>query len=282
MTIKFNIKVLLIIVSFSFLSSDYSVQAEVVSADDGLIIIVDNSGSMQDVFKGDTKINGVKKAINEAMNNRDFDFINTGLLEMGGQCEVKELVSPGLNNRQIIRQASDNIRPHPYYASATPMAQSIYKAVNILQKYQGNKQIILLSDGGANCEGKGEFPLSACDMVASLQNQGIDFSFKLIGYAVENSRQFECIKNLSKDGEITYNQIDGLEDIALEIKLMPDQIPFESNQTLIEQLIQFLFSIKELMVVIIAIIFLIVGFVPGNKDSQGDSNNIERDNIKKW
>ncbi|MGK7886841.1 MAG: VWA domain-containing protein [Crocosphaera sp.] len=239
--------------------SNISVQAQTKIApsnsDSGLIIIADNSGSMAEVFKGDTKINGVKKAINEAMKNSDFDLINTGLLEIGGYCEVDTLVSPGLNNRQVIRQASNNINPRPYLDAATPIGESIYQAAKMLQKYPGDKQIILVSDGGANCQGEEEFPLSACDMVASLKNQGIDFSLKLIGYGVENDKQFQCIQDLSNGKDITYPQVDNPEDIPSEINPTPDN-PFEKPKTFIEQLTEFLISFHGFLTALMAIFFI--------------------------
>ena len=256
--INAKFKPLLIVTLLSVVFSGGLAQSQVSLPDSGLIYILDNSGSMAEVFQGDLKLNAAKKAMKQALENPQLDSLNMGLLEIGGYCEVKQLVSPDLNNRQAIIAASNNVRPRLYLDAATPIAESIYQASKMLEKYQGKKRIILVSDGEANCQGNGEFPLSACDMVASLNNQGIDFSLKLIGYGAKNNKEFECIANLSDN--YSYSSPNTPEALNKEFEQDSNWfLDLQKSKNLIEQITEFLLSIKELIIVAIGILAILLG-----------------------
>lgn len=247
---KLNIIIIFIIIFNLIIFSPNFAQAKVSLSDSGIIFIVDNSGSMAEVFNGDIKVNGAKESINKSIKQTYFDSINMGLLEIGGYCEVKELVSPALNNRQAILTATNLIHPRPYLDASTPIAKSIFEASQKLKQYKGEKRIILVSDGGANCQGNNEFPLSACDMVASLKNQGIDFSLKMIGYGSKSDKELECITSLSD--KYDYTPVNSPDEAKKEIERETDFI--NNSQNWVENLTKFLNSIKELIAAVIAIL----------------------------
>lgn len=251
------------------LSGDFA-HSEVSLENSGLIFILDNSGSMAEVFNGDTKLNTAKKSIDKVLGNPDFDSLNTGLVEIGGHCEVKELVPAHLNNRQAIITASSNVRSRPHLDAATPIAASIKKASEMLKKYSGKKQIILVSDGEANCQGEGEFPLSACDMVASLKNQGIDFSLDLIGYGADNDRNFQCIADLSDN----YSYVSVNDPEALTKKIEENTNFWQESKTLIDQITELVISFRELIAAIVTI--LVILGLSNNGGSSEEESDTER------
>lgn len=255
----------LIFVVLSAISVDS--RTTISNPDSGWIFIIDNSGSMADVFDGDIKLNKAKKAINEEMKQNNSDLINMGLLQMGGHCEVKELVPPALNNHQAILTATNNIRPHPYLAAATPIAKAIYVASKQLKNYKGEKRITLVSDGGANCQGIGEFPDSACEIVAGLKDEGIHFSLEMIGYGSTDDRQLKCLADLSD--QYNYTQVNNPDEATKEIEKEITN-PFEKFQIFVEQLTELLKSVKELIAIIVVILGIIIVPKGGN------------DNIQKW
>jgi hypothetical protein len=255
------------------LFSENFAQSQVSLSDSSLIFILDNSGSMAEVLKGDKdiKLNVAKEAINKALENSELDSLNMGLLEIGGHCEVKQLVSPNINNRQAMLTANNNVHPRPYLDAATPIAESIYKASKILEKYRGEKRIILVSDGEANCQDDNEFPLSACDMVASLKNQGINFSLNLIGYGDSNNKDFECIANLSDN--YTYTSTDNPESVK---KAVAKKTNFwQESKTLIDQIREFVTSVEGLITAVMGILAI---FLRINKQPPGGSDTI----IERW
>lgn len=269
LSIKVKLKSIFIVALFIVLFSSSSTQSRISLSNSGLVLILDNSGSMGEVFEGDIKLNAAKKAIKNALENSQLDSLNMGLVEIGGHCSVQELVPLDLNNRQDIVTAANNVHPRPYLDGATPIAESIHKASKMLKNYRGEKRIILVSDGGANCQGEkdGDFPLSACDMVASLNNQGISFSLNLIGYGANDDKEFECIANLSDN--YSYDTPDNPEELRQEIEENSDF--WKDSQTLIEQITEFLTSLNALIAAVFGI--LVVLGLSNNKSSDEDNND---------
>ena len=244
----------------------------------GLIFILDNSGSMAEVFNGDIKLNAAKEAVNKALEKPELDSINMGLLEIGGHCVVKQVITPNINNRQAIITATNQIHPPPYLDAATPIAESIYKASKILKKYKGEKRIVLVSDGGANCQGEEEFPLSACDMVASLKNQGIDFTLDLIGYGAKNNKEFECIANLSDDFSVSFPN--NPEELSGQVSQKTNPDVWQNTQENLDKATDFFSSIERL----IAVLFAIGGYFyyrQSNKPSKSNKPSNNNNKIEK-
>ncbi len=274
-SIRIILKPIFILTFYSMFLSAVFAQDQAISENSNAIFILDNSGSMAEIFNGNTKLNTAKQAIRKALENSEFDSINMGLLEIGGECEVKNLVEPKINNHQAIIAAMNNVRPSPYLKAATPVAKSIYEASKILENYPGEKRIILVSDGGANCQGEGpnDFPLSACETVANLNNQGISFSLDLIGYGIDSDREFQCIAGLSDNYSYTYTR--NIEDIPVIInRKVPKMSEKSRNLNLIDKITKFLTGLEGLIAATLAITAI---FWASNKKSS--SNN---DNAEKW
>lgn len=261
--IKMYSKLIAIILINIFLLWALPVIAEVESNKGTLIFLLDNSGSMSQPYNGDTKINSAKDSIRHALKSKKSDSMRMGLLELGGRCQVKELVNPISNDRELIIEALDRITPPPYGAGATPIAQGIARASEIFKKNPSPHKIVLVSDGEANCEGKNEFPLSGCDMVASLRNQNIKFELNLIGYGINGlkNEQAKCIAKLSDKVFKPKNQSE-LSEALKEVTQIKDVTNFFNN------IGDFIKSITALLVALAAFFAF---FKPKNKNK---SNNI--------
>lgn len=179
---------------------------------DGIaLFVLDNSGSMAEVLKGKIKLNTAKKVIEEVVNYPSLNSVNMGLIELGGHCEVQEIVKPGLNNRQELTSTIDRVQSKPYLDASTPISEALYEASETIRRHrllfgEVPARIILISDGEANCMAEEELPIRPCDMIARLKNQNILFDLTLINYgiATKKDEELECITKLS-DNSVRLN-----------------------------------------------------------------------------
>lgn len=246
-----------------------------------VIFLLDNSGSMDQPYKGDLKINTAKDSIRNTLTHHKSDFLKLGLFELGGHCEVTERVSPELNNQQIIINALDQVRPRPYRDASTPIAKGVYMAVKTLKNEPGYHKIILVSDGEANCFEDGEFPLSGCNMIASLKRQNIDFDLSLIGYGRDAlvNEEAKCIAGLSDQ---VYDTRTSEElDIALK-KEMPNGIDFSSSDPfshindVLKSFEKFCMSLQGAFTALIALLIIFRKPNPPNPPNPPSPPNLEK------
>ena len=101
-------------------------------------------------------------------------------------CRSSELVVPlGYNNRENIVSEMNRLRPK----GMTPITYSLKQAVKKdLAGYDGIKHIILLTDGGENCDE------SPCDYAISLVKQRRDIKIDVIAFDVNDSDDLAQLK----------------------------------------------------------------------------------------
>lgn len=251
-----------------------------------LIFLLDNSGSMGEVYKGDLKLNAAKDSIRNAITPHSLGSIKMGLIELGGHCEVMERVEPEASNHEVMLQALDHIRPRPYLDASTPIAEGIKMASEILQKKSGPSKIVLVSDGEANCMGKEEFPLSACDMIASLKRQKINFELSLIGYGVDysNNKQLKCITELSDNVYKPRTPVELDRAIDKEInwnKITPsDENIFDQIMVFVDSSKKFFESLQGSITALIGLITILSTYFVSRR--RGSSNNKMLDEDEFW
>ena len=267
----------LLTLTFSF---TYPLKA--IQSGDGIaIFILDNSGSMAEDLHGETKLITAKKAIKEVVNDPSLNTVNMGLMELGGYCEVKELIKPGLHNREKLTTTIDLVQPRPYLDASTPIAEAIYEASESIRKHrniygQVPARIVLISDGEANCMKKEEFPLRPCDMVASLKNQNILFDLTLVNYAIasKKDKELECIARLSDNSIVidpeNLNNTSTIigNDIGISVNTNPPETPKSSSYDL-EAIGRFLTGLAAL----IGAIWVIVVYFLNNNDPPSSNQN---------
>lgn len=169
------------------------------SAADKLLFVIDFSNSMSEYINNQTKANQVKE-IMSAILPKISDDTKVGLRVYGhtcnfiayNACRSSELLVPlGLNNTINISSELHKLRPR----GMTPITYSLKQAVRKdLDGDDGIKHIILLTDGGENCDE------SPCDYAISLMKQRRDIKIDVIAFDVageDDLAQLKCTADVT-------------------------------------------------------------------------------------
>jgi Ca-activated chloride channel family protein len=172
-----------------YMSDEYSYK----ESGDKLLFVVDFSNSMGEYLEHKTKANQVKEMIKKIIPEISPNT-KIGMRVYGHTCNVfafnacrsSELLVPlGLNNTSIINNSISRLRPR----GMTPITYSLKQAVNKdLKNFDGIKHIILLTDGGENCDE------SPCDYAIELMKERRDIKIDVIAYDVKNSNDLDQLK----------------------------------------------------------------------------------------
>lgn len=166
---------------------------------DKLLFVVDFSNSMGEYLEHKTKVNQVKRMM-EAILPQISPDTKVGVRVYGHTCNViaynacrsSELLVPlRTNNSQNIINAMQKLRPR----GMTPITYSLKQAVKKdLANMDGVKHIILLTDGGENCDE------SPCDYAIELVKTRRDIKIDVIAYNVHDSddlAQLKCVADVT-------------------------------------------------------------------------------------
>ena len=166
---------------------------------DKLLFVVDFSNSMTDFIDGQTKANQVKELMSYILPQISNET-KVGLRVYGHTCNVfafnacrsSELIVPlGFNNSNKIRGELQKLRPK----GMTPITYSLKQAVKKdLNNYDGIKHIILLTDGGENCDE------SPCDYAIDLIKNRKDIKIDVIAFNVpdeDDLAQLKCTADVT-------------------------------------------------------------------------------------
>ena len=136
-------------------------------------IILDTSGSMDDVLDGDKKIDIAKSVIIDLLNDLPTEAL-VGMRTFGG-CGHSDLIY-GIEqlNRAALRQEVLDIVPH----GATPIAFALDRAKEDLADIRDAKMLLLITDGGENCDGD---PLASAQAII---DAGYDFMIHVVGFDI--------------------------------------------------------------------------------------------------
>ena len=172
-----------------FSPDDYSYGA----GSDKLLFVVDFSNSMSEYLEHQTKVNQVKELMTKILPQISSDT-KVGLRVYGHTCNLvafnacrsSELIVPlGLNNVAKITEEINHLRPR----GMTPITYSLKQAVKKdLNGYDGVKHIILLTDGGENCDE------SPCNYAIELMKQRRDIKIDVVAFDVMDSDDLAQLK----------------------------------------------------------------------------------------
>ncbi len=193
--------------------TDVSKSVEKASKDSQILFIVDFSNSMNDTIRGQSKLDIARNTLSEIVPKIPKN-VKTGLRIYGHKagftylqgCTASNLVVPlAVNN-------SRNILSSLYSANATgwtPITYSLKQAINNDFRFTtGKKHIILLTDGGENCDE------SPCTYVISLMKARDDIKIDVIAFDlhdVEANNQLKCTALMTSGKFLT---ADSQEDLA--------------------------------------------------------------------
>ena len=160
---------------------------------DKLLFVVDFSNSMGEYLEHKTKVNQVKEMMRKILPQISPDTKigvrvyghNCNLLAFNA-CRSSELLVPlNTNNSLQINNAISKLRPR----GMTPITYSLKQGVNKdLKDQEGIKHIILLTDGGENCDE------SPCDYAIELMKNRRDIKIDVIAFNVHDSNDLDQLK----------------------------------------------------------------------------------------
>ncbi len=169
--------------------SDFSYQ----KSGDKLLFVVDFSNSMGEYLEHKTKVNQVKEMMKRILPQISPDT-KVGIRVYGHTCNLialnacrsSELLVPlAQNNATNINSAISKLRPR----GMTPITYSLKQAVKKdLAQHDGIKHIILLTDGGENCDE------SPCDYSIELVKTRKDIKIDVIAFNVHDSEDLAQLK----------------------------------------------------------------------------------------
>lgn len=161
--------------------------------EENLLFLVDFSNSMTEYLENEKKVNSVKKMLYKILPKIPSDT-KVGMRVYGHNCNVlafqacrsSELIVP-IENNSIgkIQSALSTLKPK----GMTPITYSLKQAVKKdLVNINGKKHIILLTDGGENCDE------SPCDYAISLVKTRRDVNIDVIAFNVKDSDDLAQLK----------------------------------------------------------------------------------------
>lgn len=158
-----------------------------------LLFVVDFSNSMSEYLEHKTKVNLVKEMLKKILPQISSDtymgmrvYGHKGNLFAYNACRSSELVVPiKTNSAGEIANALSTLRPK----GMTPITYSLKQAVkNDFLSIKGGKHIILLTDGGENCDE------SPCEYAISLIKTRRDINIDVIAFNVEDEDDLAQLK----------------------------------------------------------------------------------------
>lgn len=174
---------------------DYSKNSKVDTLSEKILFIVDFSNSMNEKIGHQTKLNIALSTMQEILQLLP-QSASVGLRVYGHRtgftpkqsCTASQLVSPiAQNNAVNVYSRLKSINAVGW----TPITYSLKQAAFFdFGDFQGKKRIILISDGGENCDE------SPCDFVIELMKYREDISIDVIALAVgdqESNNQLKCV-----------------------------------------------------------------------------------------
>ena len=218
--ILFTIICLPILAYDVYMPSEYSYKQN----GDNLLFVVDFSNSMGEFLHHKTKVNLVKEMLRKILPQIDPET-KTGIRVYGHTCNIfaynacrsSELIVPlNKNNSQKINSAISKLRPK----GMTPITYSLKQSVKKdFSKENGMKHIILLTDGGENCDE------SPCDYAIELMKERRDIKIDVIAFNVHDAddlAQLKCVADVTTgrfvDAKTNAQLVNSMEEMILPHK----------------------------------------------------------------
>lgn len=192
------ILILLILINLPVWADNYNVYRgdtnPNINENEKVLFILDFSNSMSEYLDGRRKVDLMIDTMKDLLSKLNPNM-SVGLRVYGHKmgftafeaCRASSLISPiSINNNFDISEALQNVKPR----GMTPITFSLKQAVkNDFLGFTGKKHIILLTDGGENCDE------SPCKYVMDLIQIRKDITIDVIAFNIDNEddlSQLEC------------------------------------------------------------------------------------------
>ncbi|MEO1639710.1 MAG: hypothetical protein AAFU41_10745 [Pseudomonadota bacterium] len=195
-----------------------------------LAVILDASGSMLRRLDGERRIAIAQSALVDVVENTVPDGTNVSFRAFGlapDACDTRNLSPLAPVDRGALRAAINGVQA--INLAKTPIAASIRAAAeDDLAEATGPRAIILLTDGEETCDG------DVAGTLADLQEQGIDITLSIVGFAIDDAAlkaDFDSWAALGNGAYFDASNKGGLQSAlgdALE-EVAPDPVPTEAE-----------------------------------------------------
>lgn len=204
-----------------------------------IVIVLDASGSMRARREGHTKIDIARDSLDELLTSLPDGDFRAGLIAYGHRekksCDDIELIAPVVPlDRERLRSRGREIRPR----GKTPVSSSLEQAGKQLAPLDGDKAIVLLTDGENNCSGD---PVSTARRLH--EEHGIRthvISFDVL--EVKPAIALREIATAGNGGYFTAATIEGLDEMSKRVataietgKVSIDQTVQENFEIILDQ-----------------------------------------------
>ena len=178
-----------LIVSLAAFAATAFISSYAAQANDKAVIVLDASGSMWGQIDGKTKIEIARETLSGVLDTLpaglDLGLVAYGHREKGNCSDIEEIVAPGPDSRQSIRDAVGKLNPK----GKTPIADSVKAAAEALRFTEDKATVIVITDGIETCSA------DPCALASELDKMGVDFTAHVIGFGLseEEGRQVACL-----------------------------------------------------------------------------------------
>ncbi len=178
-----------------------SVNKQTLTTKSSLIVILDASGSMKEIFGKQSRIDAAKKAVEQIVgklpSDRKFGLTVYGNGSSNSCSSLKTLVDLGSRNQSVVLSQLSNVKAE----GKTPIAASIQEVAKAIKNHKQETTIVLISDGEESCGG------DPCQVVKQLKSEGYKFIFHGIGVdtTLQADQQLSC---LAREGDGVYLKAD--------------------------------------------------------------------------
>jgi Ca-activated chloride channel family protein len=189
-----------------------------------LLLIMDSSGSMNGTAGGgQSKIQAAKDALDRVVDSLP-EGSRVGLRVYGHRVSNDPADKPrGCRDTQLIspvgplRPTQMKNRIASFDARGwTPIGESLRRGAGDLRREDGDKTIVLVSDGIDTCA-----PPPPCEVAKRIVNQGIDLRIDTVGFQVDAQarRELRCIARVGKGTYVDAGSADDLADNLAQVSL---------------------------------------------------------------
>ena len=178
-----------LVFSLAALAAAAFVSPQIAHANDKAVIVLDASGSMWGQIDGKTKIEIARDTLSGVLEtlpaDLDLGLVAYGHREKGNCSDIEEIVAPGPDSRQSIREAVGALNPK----GKTPIADSVKTAAEALRYTEDKATVIVITDGIETCNA------DPCALATELDKLGVHFTAHVIGFGLseEEGRQVACL-----------------------------------------------------------------------------------------
>ncbi len=214
----------LLITVFSTLSPSAPAMAQ---EQNRAILVLDASGSMWGQIDGVAKITIAQEVIGGLLQSLPEDQL-LGLTVYGarrkGDCSDIETLLEPTTDRQAIADLVNRIKPR----GKTPMTDAVVDAALALRFTEEKATVILISDGIETCNP------NPCAMARALEENGVDFTAHVIGFAVSDEVALTQMKCLAEETGGLFRTASNADELAEALQEVAEPEPVEVTFRAIE------------------------------------------------